>query len=208
MCKLQSPSKYSPSHAVHVLRCFLQCSSQFWTYWFWCLLVLLLFFVSPLPHQQHNSLWGLFSLRETSKGHLGGNLWIRRKGYGGHAVLGPKLLNTQCNVGRCARKSPILKWANSLKESSNKFTEANRILSQQCLLVHCYRLVPRILTQQGKPVLQGACPSEDNSEIFLCSPLVHLRHLPISVWIGMHRNIKWMLTISYYMWAIIYLNCF
>ena len=186
---------------------FFHCSS-FWTCQFWCLLVFLPFFVSPLPYQQNVSLWGLFSLRKQKEVTWGKTGWIGRVGLGGHYVFGQKLLNTQCNVGRCARKSPILKWANSLKESSNKFTEANRSLSQQCLLVHCYRLVPRILTQQGKPVLQGACPSEDNSEIFLCSPLVHLRHLPISVWIGMHRNIKWMLTISYYMWAIIYLNCF
>ena len=32
-----------------------------------------------------------------------------------HAVFGQKLLNTQHGVGRCARKSPIMKWANSLK---------------------------------------------------------------------------------------------
>ena len=28
-----------------------------------------------------------------------------------------KLLNTQHDVGRCARKSPTMKWANALKES-------------------------------------------------------------------------------------------
>ena len=35
-----------------------------------------------------------------------------------HAVFGQKLLNTQHGVGRCAHKSPIMKWANVMKESS------------------------------------------------------------------------------------------
>ena len=41
-------------------------------------------------------------------------------GHWDHAVLGQKWLNTQCGEGRCARKSPIMKWANALKESSKK----------------------------------------------------------------------------------------
>ena len=45
---------------------------------------------------------------------------IGRVELGGHAVFGQKLLNTQCSVGRCARKSPIMKWASGLKESSEK----------------------------------------------------------------------------------------
>ena len=39
----------------------------------------------------------------------------REGGVWGHAVLGKKLLNTLQGVGRCACKSPIMKWANSLK---------------------------------------------------------------------------------------------
>ena len=40
--------------------------------WFWCLLVLLLFFfVSPLPHYQNVSLWGPFSSWETNKSRSG-----------------------------------------------------------------------------------------------------------------------------------------
>ena len=35
----------------------------------------------------------------------------------GHDVFGQKLLNTQHSVGRCTRKSPIMKWADALKES-------------------------------------------------------------------------------------------
>ena len=49
-------------------------------------------------------------------------------------VFGEKLLNTQHGVGKCTCKSPIMKWANTLEESSKKFTEAMRSLSQQCQL--------------------------------------------------------------------------
>ena len=64
---------------------FFTARNSFWTRWFWCLLVLLLFFLSPLPHQQNVSLWGLFSSGETNKqkrvvqGEIG---WIGRVGYG------------------------------------------------------------------------------------------------------------------------------
>ena len=50
-------------------------------------------------------------------------------GHGGDVLFGQKLLNTQHSVGRCAHKSPIMKWANALKESSKKFTEVERSLS-------------------------------------------------------------------------------
>ena len=42
--------------------------------------------------------------------------WARigRVGHEGHAVFCQKLLNTQSDVGRCTRKSPIMKWANVL----------------------------------------------------------------------------------------------
>ena len=43
-------------------------------------------------------------------------------GHGGHAVFGQKLLNIQSGVGRYACKSPIMKWANLLKESSKKIS--------------------------------------------------------------------------------------
>ena len=71
----------------------------------------------------------------------------------------------------CLKINKILKkkkWANTLKESSEKkkITEAKYSLSQQRQLVRWYRWVPRILTQQGKPVLQGACTPEDNSRFF------------------------------------------
>ena len=60
----------------------------------------------------------------------------REWGHGDHAIFGQKLLNTQCGVGTCTPKSPIMTWANTLKESSEKFTEAKCSLSQQHQLVH------------------------------------------------------------------------
>ena len=39
---------------------FFTAKNSFWTHWFWCLLVLLPLFVSPLPHEQNISLWGIF----------------------------------------------------------------------------------------------------------------------------------------------------
>ena len=60
MLKLQSPSKYSPCDAIHLSRFFSTTQNSFWTHHFWCLLVLLPFFVSPLSHQQNVSLWGPF----------------------------------------------------------------------------------------------------------------------------------------------------
>ena len=50
--------------------------------------------------------------------------------------FGKKLLNAHRGVGRCALKSPVMKWAKALKESSKKLTEAEHSLSQQCQLVH------------------------------------------------------------------------
>ena len=44
--------------------------------------------------------------------------WIGKVGHGGHAGFGQKLLNNQRCVGRCTRKSPITKWANTWKEST------------------------------------------------------------------------------------------
>ena len=69
MLKLQSPSEYFPFDAIH-LGDFFFCNAQnsFWIHRFWCLLVLLPFFVSLLPHQQNISLWGFFHLGLVSVG--------------------------------------------------------------------------------------------------------------------------------------------
>ena len=87
-----------------------------------------------------------FSSGETKKVTQGEIVLIGRMGHGSQADFGQKLLNTQRGVGRCAHKSPIMKWANVLEESSKKFTEAELSLSQQRQLVHWYRWVLRILT--------------------------------------------------------------
>ena len=34
--------------------------------------------------------------------------------------FGQKVLNTQCRVGRCLHKAPIMKWANAMKDSKKK----------------------------------------------------------------------------------------
>ena len=41
------------------------------------------------------------------------------------------VLSTERGVGRCARKSPIMKWANVLKESLKESTEFECRLSPQ-----------------------------------------------------------------------------
>ena len=63
---------------------------SFWTHKFWCL-VLLLFFVSPLPHSQNISLWGLFSSWEIKKKVAWGEIVrIGRVDHRGHADFGWK----------------------------------------------------------------------------------------------------------------------
>ena len=96
--------------------------NSFWTCRFWCLLVLLLFFASPLSHRQNISLWGLFSSRETNKKKISRGETVEQGGWSIGVMLffGQKLLNTQHSVGRCAHKSPIMKWVNALKKPSKK----------------------------------------------------------------------------------------
>ena len=145
MFKFQSPSKYSPFDAIHLLRCFSHCSKQFLNS-----LILVpfsvsaFFFFSPFLHWQNVSLWGLFHPGKQKKVDWSEIRWIGRVGHKGHAICGPKLLNTHWGVGRCACKSPIMKWANTLKVFK-KFTEAECSLSGHCQLIHWYRWVPRTL---------------------------------------------------------------
>ena len=56
----------------YIYRDFFPLLRSFWTHRFRCFVALLLLFVSPLPHLQYVTLWGLFSSRETNKkSHLG-----------------------------------------------------------------------------------------------------------------------------------------
>ena len=62
----------SPSNTLHLMQytcwdIFSTAQNSFWAHQFWCLLVLLPFFDSPVPHRQNVSLWGLSSFRETKK---------------------------------------------------------------------------------------------------------------------------------------------
>ena len=90
-------------------------TAQFWAHWFWCLLVLLQFFFSP-PHWQNISPGGHFSPRET-KSHLGRD-WVNREGGARGSSCFWSETTEHCSVGRGARESPIMKWANALTESS------------------------------------------------------------------------------------------
>ena len=116
--------------------------NRFWTHWCWCLLVLLQFSVSPLPHGQNVSLWRLFSSRETKKfcsGRGQVNGWNGRGEHEGHAIFGQKLLNTQRDVGRSAHKSSNMKWANVLKQLSEKFHWG---CTQPLIIISASTLIP------------------------------------------------------------------
>ena len=111
MFKCQSPLQYSPFDAIHLSRPFFHCSKQFLS-----LSVLMPFSVSAVFCFSSPTSGKCFSLRtffirgNKKKSCLGKIEWIGRMGHGAHAVFGKKLLNTQCSVGRCACKSPIMKW--------------------------------------------------------------------------------------------------
>ena len=88
MFKLQSSSKHSPFDAIYLLRLFSTAQNSFWTHWVWCLLILLSFFVSPLPIQQNISLWGLFFFiqRHNKKSCLGWDQ-VNREGHAIFAII-------------------------------------------------------------------------------------------------------------------------
>ena len=146
MFKLQSPSKYSPFDAIHLLRRFFHCSKQFLNSSILMPFSTSAIFVSCLPLQQNVPLWGLFFIQGNKKNVTRSETgWIGRVGQGGHAIFHQKLLNTQCSVGRCIHNSPTIKWANALS-LQKKFAEAKPSLSQHHQLVHWYGWVPRMLT--------------------------------------------------------------
>ena len=115
-------------------------------------------FVSPRLQWQNICLWGVFSSGETKKKRcLEWDQVNREGGRQGQAVFGQKLLNTQHGVGTC--KSPIMKWANALKESLKKnslklntasHNNASWFTDTDGFLEHS--------PKQGKPILQRACP--------------------------------------------------
>ena len=172
MFKPQSSSKYSPFYAKHLLRHFFHCSKQFLNS-----SILMPFSSSAvfLCHLFHISKMFPFEnffhpgkQQKCCSGKIG---WIGRVATGVMLFFNQKLLNTQHGVGRCAWKSPIMKWANELKESSKKIYWCwMKPLTKPppSTLMH---MGPRTLPQQRKPVLQGPTLPEDNSRVF-GSPLV------------------------------------
>ena len=84
------------------------------------------FFVSLFPHGQNISLWRLFSSGETpKKRHLGVNRVNRKGGAQGSCHFLSKTDEHSHNVGRCSCKELIMKWANTLKESSKNSLKPN-----------------------------------------------------------------------------------
>ena len=131
MFKLQSPSKYSPFDAIHLWRHFFHCSKQFLN-----LSILMPFspsatccFTSSTSAKcfplRNFFIWGNKQTKKLLWARVG---WIGRVVHEGHAVFGQKLLNTQCGMDRCARKSHIMKWTNMLS-LKKKITEAKQPLT-------------------------------------------------------------------------------
>ena len=114
-----------------------------------------------------------FHSGKQKKSHLGQD-WVDQEGGVWDQVLfGQKLLNISAVwagvLSWWKNQSPVCHHEMGKcveRVFKNKFTEAEHNLSQQHQLVHWYRWVPTTLTQLGKPVLQGACPPEDNSGAF------------------------------------------
>ena len=146
MFKLPSPSKCPPCDAMHLSRYFFHCSKL------WNLSILMPFSASTVFCFTSSTSAKCFPLRlffmkgnkrEVVQGEI---RWIGRVGHAGYCQFLVKHSWTQRGVGRYAPKSPVMKWANALKESSKKFTEAEHSLSQQCQLVFWYRSVPGTFT--------------------------------------------------------------
>ena len=120
MFKFQAPSRYSPLDAIHLWRCFFHCSKHFSN-----LSVLMPFSACHfLFHLFHISKMFPFedffhpgTQKKVPRGEIGCMAGVE---HGGHAIFSQKLMNTQHGVGRCAHKSPIMKWANTWRESSKK----------------------------------------------------------------------------------------
>ena len=107
---------YSSLDTIHQWRHFSHCSNvfiviDFDAFYCFCLFWFHLFHIGKtFPFE--NFLY----LGKQQKKSLRARIWsIGRVGHGDHTVFGQKLLNTQRSLGRCARKSPVMKWANALK---------------------------------------------------------------------------------------------
>ena len=154
----------SPFDAEHLSRGLSTAQNGFWTHRFWCLLVLLRF----LFHLFHIS--KIFPFEDFL--HQGkqtkvtqGKIWSTgRMRHRGHAVLGQTPLDTQHSVGRCAHKSPIMKWANVLnlqKKKSLKPNTASHSNASWCTGTNGF--LEHSPTRGSLYVLKGARLPKDNS---------------------------------------------
>ena len=98
---------------LHLSKHFFHCSKQFLSS-----LILMPFSASVIfcftssTSAESFPLRTFFSSEEPKKCHSGQG-WVIREGEAwGSCRSGQKLLNTQCDVSRCARKSSVMKWAN------------------------------------------------------------------------------------------------
>ena len=101
MFKLQSPSKHSPLMKCIYRDLLSTVQNSFWTRQFWCLLVLLLFFVSPLPHRKMFPFKDFFSFPETNKKCCLGRDQVNREG------------EVPCLVRNCRTPIPMA-WGGTL----------------------------------------------------------------------------------------------
>ena len=157
MFKLQWLSKYSPFDAVHVSRCFFHCSKQFLNS-----SILMPFSASAVFCFISSTLAKHFSLRASfhlgkqanKKSHLRRDLVNREDG-----------AQASCHFWSQIAEHNMV-WPGVL------INHPSCSLSQQHQRVHWHRWDPRTFTYQGKPVLQGALPPEDNSRVLGESPLI------------------------------------
>ena len=136
--KHQLSSNCSTFDKIHLSRLFFQCSKQFFELvYFDAFQCFCHFCFTSSTLAKYIHLRTFFIQGTTKKVTLGKIRWIGRVGHGSHNIFLQKLPNTQHSVSRCARKSPIMKQANMMKESSKKkITEAKGSLLQHHQLVH------------------------------------------------------------------------
>ena len=141
MVKLQSPPKHSPFDAIHLMRHFFHCSKQHWN-----LSILTPFSVSAIFCFTFST---SFPFKDVFIREIKKKLFKMTSGEYGEWGTGAiplfcqKLLNTHHGVGRCAHKSPIMKWANTLScqkfslkpnasshNNTSWYTDTDRLLEQ------------------------------------------------------------------------------
>ena len=131
MFKLQSASKFSTFDAMHLWRCFIPAQESFWIHRFWCLLVLLLAFVLPLPHSSTSPLRTFFIQGNKKKGRPRQEQITREGGAWGSCCFGSKTAEHSAQGWAGALLNhPSWNGQTHWKNLQKKFTEAGCSLSQ------------------------------------------------------------------------------